>query len=130
MPRASARWVVEVDALGEAGEPRAYTGTDPTGVRTLVDALGTRWQGVGATPAAALDYARRARSAVLPHVDELVRRTELALALVTRGGEEAIARELVSDVGQLLGLSRVPPVLNEWTLRAWLVDLWRALGAP
>jgi hypothetical protein len=63
-------------------------------------------------------------------VDEVVRGLEHALGLVTQGGEDAIPRPLVSDVERLLGLARMPPVVTQWTLRAWLVELRRALQAP
>ena len=125
-----ARWMVEVDLTGRESEARSCDGDAHMGARTIVTAFGTAWRGVGATPQAALESARRARSEVLPHVDEVARRLELALGLVTQGAEDPIPSQLVSDVEGLLGRHHVPQVVSEWTLRAWLVELRRALGAP
>lgn len=124
------RWVVDVHLSGEADEPRPYAGSDRSGARTVVTAFGTEWQGVGPTPAAAIGFALRARSAVLPHVDDVARRLEHALGLLTQGGEEVMEPQLVDEVGRLLGLIQVPPVVNEWTVRAWLVELRSALRVP
>jgi hypothetical protein len=124
------RWVVEVGLDGHAGEPRAYDGDRRSGARTLVTAWGTEWQGLAPTPRAAVELARRARSEVLPHVEEVIRRLEHALGLLTQGGENPVPSPLVHDVSRLLGPSQTPPVINEWTLRAWLVELRRALRVP
>jgi hypothetical protein len=96
----------------------------------VLTAFGTEWQGIGPTPAEALDLARRARSAVLPHVEDVVRRLEHALGILAQGGDDVMDHDLVDEVARLVGLTRMPPVVNVWTVRAWLVDLRRALAVP